>query len=320
MSQSGPARWTVLVTAPRAYQVIDRYREQLGAAGCTVTAHRSNERLEEDELLPLIGDADAIVCGDDRITGRVLNGAPHLKVIAKWGTGIDSIDRDAAARRGIAVCNTADAFSDPVADSVLGYVLMFARELDRMTADMRAGSWSRRPLRSLAESTLGIVGCGNIGRAVARRAAAFHMRILACEVHPMATAAAAELGVTPASLERVLAESDFVTLHADLRPENRHLINAGRLALMRPSAILINTARGPLVDEAALAAAIESGRIAGAALDVFEHEPLPASSPLRHLPNVHLAPHNANSSAAAAERVHANTIRMVLQTLESATR
>jgi D-3-phosphoglycerate dehydrogenase len=308
-------RWKVLVTAPRALPVLERYQRELGAAGCAVDSRVPLERFEEVELLPFVGDVDALICGDDRITDRVLAAAPRLKVIAKWGTGIDSIDCEAAARRGVAVRNTPNAFSDPVADSVLGYILLFARRLDRMTDDVRRGGWSHVPLRALSECTLGIVGLGNIGTAVARRAAPFGMRVLACDVRPLNGRAAetADVGVVP--LEQLLADSDFVSLHADLRPENGHLMNAERLALMRPSAVLINTARGPLIDEAALVTALRSGRLAGAALDVFETEPLPGTSPLRALPNVHLAPHNANSSPAAADRVHANTIRNVLNAL-----
>jgi D-3-phosphoglycerate dehydrogenase len=302
----------VLVTAPRAYQSIETYRDQLAAAGCQVRAYASRERLSEAELLPLVTDIDAIICGDDRITDRVLAAAPRLRVIAKWGTGTDSIDHAAARARGIAIRNTPDAFSDPVADSVLGYVLLFARQLDGMTFDMRAGEWVRRPLRALSECTLGIVGFGDIGSAVARRAVSFRMRVLASEIRPIADR---PNGVIVTTLEALLAESDFVTLHADLRPENHHLIDAARLAMMRPAAVLINTARGPLIDEAALVDALAGGRLAGAALDVFEHEPLPAASPLRRFSNVYLSPHNANSSHAAAERVHANTIRSLLEAL-----
>jgi phosphoglycerate dehydrogenase-like enzyme len=151
---------------------------------------------------------------------------------------------------------------------------------------MREGQWRHVSLRALSECTLGIVGFGHIGSAVARRAAGFRMNVLACDIKPLAGAVADELGVRIVSLEQLLASSDFVSLHADLRPCNRGLINDARLALMRPTAVLINTARGPLIDEAALIRALKDGRIAGAALDVFEIEPLPTSSPLRQLPNV----------------------------------
>jgi D-3-phosphoglycerate dehydrogenase len=309
--------WRVLVTAPRACQSIERYERELGTAGCLVDHCLTAERLDEQELLPIVKDVDALICGDDRITERVLDAAPRLKVIAKWGTGIDSIDVEAARRRGIPVRNTPDAFTDAVADTVLASILLFARKLDRLTADMRAGRWERIPLRALSECTLGIVGMGHIGTAVARRAYAFRMPILTCDVRPAAAGVMEALGVQVVDLDVLLSRSDFVTLHTDLRPGNRHLIDARRLSLMRPTAVLINTARGPLVDEAALAAAISTGRLGGAALDVFEEEPLPAASELRTLANVYLSPHNANASAAAAERVHGQTIRNVLTALET---
>lgn len=315
MSDAVAMRWSVLITARRACSDLERYRRELGAAGCAVTAQAPAERMEEAALLPLVANADAIICGDDRVTARVLDAAPRLKVIAKWGTGIDSIDVETARARGIAVCNTPDAFSQPVADSVLGYILLFTRHADTMTADMRAGRWRPVPLRALADCSLGIVGFGNIGRAVARRAAACGMRIRVCDARPVDPASAAAVGAEVASLDTVLSDSDFVSLNADLRADNRHLIDAARLATMRPSAVLINTARGPLVDEAALADALGQGRLAGAALDVFEVEPLPDDSPLRSLPGVYLAPHNANSSLAAAERVHVNTIHSVIRAL-----
>jgi D-3-phosphoglycerate dehydrogenase len=312
-------RWKVLVTAPRALDAIARYEKELGAAGCEVVAAVPAERLEEDDLLPLIGDIDAIICGDDCITSRVLDAAPRLRVIAKWGTGIDSIDLEGAKRRNIAVRNSPGAFSDPVADTVMGYILLFVRRLDRMTADMQAGSWQRLPLRSMRECTLGIVGLGDSGRAVAKRANAFGMTVLSSTLNEPSAAEAEKLNVELVSLTTLLGRSDFVTLHANLRPDNRHLIDVDRLRLMKPTAILINTARGELVDEAALVGALREKRLGGAALDVFEQEPLPSTSPLRSLANVYLAPHNANASFLAAERVHTNSIRNVLHTLEAAT-
>lgn len=307
----------VLITATRAVAVLERYEVELAAAGFAVRSATGAERLSAHELRPLVGDIDALICGDDRVDGAVLDAAPRLRIIAKWGTGIDSIDVDDARRRGILVKNVPGAFSAPVADSVLGYLLLFARQPDRVTDDMRRGVWRHLPLRALGECTLGIIGFGDIGQAVARRATAFGMRLLANSLDAPSAGLAGSLGVTMAPLEAVLAESDFVTLHADMRPENRHLIDADRLRLMRSSACLVNTARGGLVDEAALVAALSAGRLAGAALDVFADEPLPTTSPLRTLPNVYLSPHNTNASPLAAERVHQATIRHVVQALAS---
>ena len=269
-------------------------------------------------MLPIVSDVDAMICGDDQVSSRVIDSAPRLRVIAKWGTGIDSIDIVAARKRGIAVCNSPGAFSDPVADTVLGYILMFARKLADMTADMRAGQWRRLPLVSLTECTLGIIGLGQIGTAVARRATAFGMRTLSTTVPDASAGSRPELAAEVVTLDALLSQSDFVTLHCDLRTDNRHMINSSSLARMKPTAVLINTARGGLVDEGALVAALRDGRLAGAALDVFEDEPLATSSPLRRLSNVYLAPHNANASAAAAERVHANCISQVINALNSA--
>jgi D-3-phosphoglycerate dehydrogenase len=186
-----------------------------------------------------------------------------------------------------------------------------------LSADMRAGRWQRLPLRSLGECTLGVVGLGNAGQAVARRANAFGMRVLATTLPVVGGGTASESVASVVTLETLLTDSDFVTLHADLRADNVHLMNATTLRLLKPHAVLINTARGRLVDEQALVAALRERRMGGAALDVFENEPLPPDSPLRSLDNVYLAPHNANASSAAAERVHRISIKNVIEVLEN---
>lgn len=313
-----PDPWNILVTAPRAVEVMNRYRTALEGANCRVTFRLPLERFEEEDMLEFVAETHGIICGDDRISARVLEAAPRLRVISKWGTGIDSIDLDHARRLGIIVRNTPGAFSEPVADTVFGYILAFARQPCRMTRDMRAGAWQRIPLRALNECTLGVVGLGACGRAVARRALAFGMRVISSTLSTESNFLEPD-HVRMVSLDSLLVQSDFVTLHADLRPDNRHLIDDEKLALMKPTAVLVNTARGGLVDEQALVAALQEGRIAGAALDVFEQEPLPLDSPLRRLENVELAPHNANSSQRAAEHVHENSIRNLLETLKAST-
>jgi D-3-phosphoglycerate dehydrogenase len=275
----------------------------------------ATERLEEDELIALLPGVHGIICGDDRITARVLDTTSELRVISKWGTGIDSIDVDEARRRGIVVCNTPNAFSEPVADTVMGYMLMAVRQLDQMNRDMHAGLWHKPQLRALNELTLGIVGVGNCGRAVTRRAAAFGMRLLGTDIVEIAASVRLATGLEQVPLATLLHESDVVSLNCTLNPTSFHLINAETLALMQPSAVLINTCRGPVVDERALEDALLQGRLAGAALDVFEAEPLPAGSRLRSLPNCWLAPHNANSSVAAAACVHERTLHSLIDAL-----
>jgi D-3-phosphoglycerate dehydrogenase len=183
---------------------------------------------------------------------------------------------------------------------------------------MRAGVWTKPQLVSLGECTVGVVGVGNCGRAVARRAASFGARILGHDSRPIPPEVRAATGLESVSLEQLVRDADFITLHTDLNPTSYRLIGPAELAAMKPTAYLVNTARGPIIDETALIAALQAEQLAGAAMDVFEDEPLPASSPLRRMPNVQLAPHTANSSPRAAEGVHANTIRNLLTALAKA--
>jgi D-3-phosphoglycerate dehydrogenase len=308
--------WRVLVSAPYLIPVIEEYRPRLEKEGVEMIAARVKERLSEAELLEVIQDIDGIICGDDHITKRVMEAAPRLKVISKWGTGIDSIDAEEAQRRGIPVYRTPNAFSEPVADTVLGYILAFARKLSLMDQDIRNDKWEKPPLVSLSECTLGVIGVGDCGKAVVRRARAFGMRILGNDIVEMPKDFISETGIEMVSLGELLARADFISLNPDLNPTSYHLIGKPQLDAMKPGAYLINASRGPVVDEPALSTALQAGQIAGAALDVFEEEPLPANSPLRKLPNCLLAPHNANSSPRAWKRVHENTVRNLLKGLQ----
>jgi D-3-phosphoglycerate dehydrogenase len=301
-------KWRVLISAPYMLPELDKFRPRLEAEDVEIVTTRVNERLGEEELLPLVGTIDGAICGDDRFTERVLRKAPRLKVISKWGTGIDSIDTGAASKLGIRVYNTPNAFTDAVADTALGYIICFARRLPWMDQDIRRGLWSKPDAVSLRECVLGVVGVGNIGKAVARRARAFGMTTLGTDPVPPPASFIAETGLRLVPLRTLLEEADFVSLHCDLNPTSWRLIGRDELAVMRPSAYLINTARGPLIDEPALIGALSERRIAGAALDVFEVEPLPAQSPLRAIDRCLLAPHNANSSLAARRLVHESTI------------
>jgi D-3-phosphoglycerate dehydrogenase len=295
---------------------LDRFKPVLEGYDFDLIVPDVEERMEEDDLLKYAGQFDGTICGDDRYTARVIEAcSPRLKVISKWGTGVDSIDASACSRFNVILARTLNAFTTPVSDTVLGYILAFARRGPWMDAAMKRGEWEKIPGKTLSECTLGIIGIGNIGKAVTRRARAFGMKVLGTDIVDVDHVFIGESGIEMTNLGTLLAKSDFVSVNCDLNPTSRHLINADTLAKMKPTAILINTARGPIVDEKALVAALSSGQVGGAALDVFEFEPLPKDSPLLKMDNVMLAPHNSNSSPAAWERVHWNTIKNLVEGL-----
>lgn len=310
-------KWKILISAPYMQPVIDDYRAQFESHDAEIILPAVSERLNEDELLELVGDIDGVIAGDDCFSEKVLvKASPKLRVVSKWGTGIDSFDLIACERLGIAVRNTPDAFTSPVADSVLGYILSFARRLPWMDKNMKAGGWLKIPGRALNETVLGVIGVGRIGKAVVRRAQSFGMKIYGHDPLEMPKGFIAETGIEMVPLERLLRGSDFITINCDLNQTSKHLINDFAFQLMKSNAILINLARGPIVDESALVKALQSERLAGAAMDVFESEPLPEDSPLLGFDNVMLAPHNSNSSPEAWERVHRNTIKNLFDILE----
>ena len=278
---------TILFTAPYMIPFVDRFKPVFDKYGIELIVPDVKERMEEEHLLQYAGQFDGTICGDDRYTLRVIQAcSPRLKVISKWGTGIDSIDAEA-----------------------------FSRRQPWMDKEMKSGKWEKIPGKALSESTLGIIGVGNIGKAVTRRARAFGMKVYGNDIVDIDHVFISETGIEMTSLENLLAKSDFVSLNCDLNPTSHHIMNANTFALMKPTAILINTARGPLVDEKSLIEALQAKRLSGAALDVFEVEPLPLDSPLMKMDNVMLAPHNTNSSPAAWERVHWNTIKNLVEGL-----
>ncbi|MGD2026723.1 MAG: phosphoglycerate dehydrogenase [Anaerolineales bacterium] len=303
----------ILFSAPYMVPFIERFQPVFDHYQLDLIVVEVEERLEEEEILKYAGQFVGTICGDDRYTARVIEAClPRLKVISKWGTGIDSIDLDAAKRLGVIVGNTPNAFTLPVADTVLGYLLAFARRQPWMDAAMKSGLWEKIPGRALSECTLGVIGVGNIGKAVIRRARAFGMALLGTDIIEIPLDFVREMGLEMTSLDELLARADFVSVNCDLNPTSHHLINAQTLAKMKTTGVLINTARGPIVDELALIQALQNGVIGGAAMDVFEVEPLPEDSPLMQMDHVMIAPHNANSSPLAWERVHWNTIRNLL--------
>ncbi len=309
-----PPRFRVLVASrsfgPNCPEAIERMR----AAGCELIPNPWGRAPTEDELIARIGEADALISGTEPVTARVLAAAPHLKVIAKHGVGYENIDLEAARARGIPVALAGGAIADSVADMAMALLLALARSIPQGDRAVRAGGWPRMVGMELRDKTLGIVGLGQIGKAVCRRAKGFGMAVVAHDLYPDERFAAS-WGVRFLPLEELLATSDVVTLHAPAGAGTRHLINSETLARMKPGAYLINTARGDLVDEAALAEALRSGRLAGAAADVFAQEP-PGDSPLLALENFIAMPHSAGQTADGLRRMGEITAENALRVLQ----
>jgi D-3-phosphoglycerate dehydrogenase len=246
----------------------------------------------------------------------VIARAERLKVIVKWGIGMDAIDVEAAGRAGITVLNTPDVFADEVGDVVIGYLVLLARRLHEIDREVRAGGWPKPPGLTLSGKVLGLVGVGSIGRGVARRARAMGMSLLGYDVAGIPVSVRSGLDLQPVDLETLLASSDFISLNCPLTRENYHLLDQGAFARMKPGVYIVNTARGPLIDEEALAANLASGRVAGAALDVFEEEPLPPSSPLLGFDSCILGSHNASNTREAVLRVNRIALDRLFAELE----
>jgi D-3-phosphoglycerate dehydrogenase / 2-oxoglutarate reductase len=305
---------TVLITPPVLRDRAGAFLEILQQAGCDVRYPRQARLLSEVEIRDQIGGVDAVIASPEPYTRAVLAQADRLKIIARTGVGYEMVDLDAATRRGILVTITPGANHESVAEYAMALVLALGRGLPWFHASVSAGEWKRLIFAGIRGRTLGIVGLGRIGKAVAERAHAFGLRLIATEAFPD-QAFVARLGIELVPLPRLLAEADFVTLHTPVTAETRGLINRGTLALMKPTAHLINTARGELVDEQALADALRERRLAGAGLDVFHHEP-PAGSPLLGLENVLYSPHIAgidSGSLEAMATMAAETVVAVLR-------
>lgn len=295
--------WKVLITASGFGQTGQHALELLRQTGCHTIIPPKAGPLNSSEITALLPNIDAVLASLDDYSATVIGSAAasSLKIIARWGVGYDAIDVPAATRQGIVVTYTPGMLDDAVADYAFALLLCLARRVHEGHAAMREGSWKIEWGNDVAGKTLGIIGCGHIGMAVARRASGFAMRLLAYNRTPKPEAE--KLGVKYVSLEELLAQSDFISIHAALTPETRGMIGEAQFRKMRPSVFLINTARGAIVNESALIKALVDKRIAGAALDVFATEPLPADSPLRSTPRLLLSPHQGSSSLETGEHV-----------------
>lgn len=309
----------VLITCRQMQNCFEAFRERFDEQGIEYEMPSVVQQPTEDELIAIIGGFDGMIAGDDPLTARVLEHAKRMRIISKWGVGVDGIDIEAAKARGIAVTRTPGVFGDDVADVAAGYLVMLARQLHRTHESVRDGGWLKVEGTMLTGKTLGIAGLGSIGQAVARRGRGFGMDLVAYDVAAEALATvASDLGVDMVAQEDLFRRSDFLVLTAPLTAENRHMVNASTLGLMPHGARLVNVARGPLVDEAALADALASGAIAAAALDVFEEEPLPADSPLRAFEQCVFGSHNGSNTAEGVMRASAQAVENLLAGLAPA--
>jgi D-3-phosphoglycerate dehydrogenase len=305
---------TVLVTSHTFRRVSGDHVSRLEAAGCRLLTSPHNRGATEEELLPLVGDVEAVLAGTDAFTRRVFERAPRLRIVSRFGVGYDAIDVPAATDHGVWVTTTPGTNELSVADHTIALLLALARHLVPVANLTRAGQWERAFGRELSGAVLGLIGFGRIGRQVAQRARACGMELLVYDVAPDAAAAAA-VGARFAPLDEVLATADVVSLHAPATAGTRRLIDARALALMKPTAYLINTARGDLVDEPALAEALREGRLAGAGLDVFAQEPPDEANPLLALPNVLATPHVAGITEQSAQRMARLAVENILAVL-----
>jgi D-3-phosphoglycerate dehydrogenase len=272
----------------------------------------------EEELIEHGREADALLVIGEPLTAKVIDALDRCRVIARFGAGLDNVDIDAATAKGVQVTYVPGASVEEVSDHALAMIFSLARRMPDLDAATRSGNWGvlgeLPPFRRLVDQTVGIIGLGRIGQVLARKVRGLGMDLVAYDPF-LDDAAVSALGARPLTLDELLATSDYVSIHTPLTPETRHLIGAAELARMKPTACLINVARGGVVDQAALVAALGEGRLAGAGVDVFEAEPLPLDDPLLALDNVILSPHAAHHSLESMNELRGRVIADVAAVL-----
>jgi lactate dehydrogenase-like 2-hydroxyacid dehydrogenase len=303
-------------------EIVEDALEEFEGTGITVDLRRDHRPLPAEELRATAAEYDGLICLlTDRIDAEFLAACPRLRVVANVAVGFDNIDVAAATRAGVAVTNTPRVLTDATADLAFTLLLSTARRVPEGDAFLRAGKYTHWRVQQeqmgvdVFGATLGLFGLGQIGRAVARRARGFDMTVLYHDVQRLPAEDERELGVTYVEFEELLARSDFVSVHSPLTDTTRHRFDAAAFAAMKPSAMLINTARGPIVDEAALAAALRDGVIAGAGLDVFEREPEVDAQLLQLRERVVLLPHLGSATGSTRRemcRMAARNVRDAL--------
>lgn len=292
----------VLVTCPPMLGMIDEFIPIAAARGVELVPATVTQVLSQDELCALLPEFDGWIIGDDPATRRVFEAgkAGRLKAAVKWGIGVDNVDFAACKDLGIPIINTPNMFGGEVADVAVGYMIGLARQLFLTDRGIRAGGWPKPAGISLAGKRVALVGFGDIGRSVARRLLAFDMGVVAYD--PGVEGDGGLPGVERAAWPERIGEADFIVFTCALTAGNRHMLDAKVLAGAKSGANVVNVARGPLIDEQALVAALQSGQVGAAALDVFEEEPLPGDSPLRDMPQCIFGSHNGSNTKDAVRR------------------
>ncbi len=314
MSTSTAVRPKVLVTCAQMQRTLPFLQGQIDDARLEVVVPElTSQHFSEDELISLLPGMTAIIAGDDTISRRVLESTDDLKILIKWGIGMDAIDAAAAEDRGVIVRNTPGVFGAEVAESAFAYMLLLARSHLQIDRAVRQGGWPKVEGRTLSGSTLGVIGLGSIGREVAVRGNAFGMTVVAFD--PYISPESVD-DVALDELAAVLAMSDFVVVTCPLTSQTRHLLDERAFAVIKPNCLIVNVSRGPVIEEEALVAALKSGQVAGAGLDVFEVEPLPPDSALRTMDNVILGAHNGSNTTEGVRRASVRALEILLEELQ----
>lgn len=306
MSESGTAAHRVAVTCKHMQRDIDPYRPLFEDRGLElVIPPIPGQELAGADLIAAMAGVHGVIAGDDQFSREVLDALPDLVAISKWGIGMDGIDHQAAADHDITVTNTPGMFNDEVAEMALGYLIASVRGIVATDRTIRAGGWPNPVGRSLGALTVTVLGLGNIGLAFAKKCALLGMPVRGIDPGEAAQAAATDAGIAVMTLTDALPTTDVLVVTAPLNDATRGMIGAVEIAAMPPGALLVNVGRGPVVQGDAVADALESGHLAGAALDVFEEEPLPAAARLRSFDNCILGSHNSSNTDEACHRTHA---------------
>lgn len=288
---------------------------ELEEGGCEVVRNNTGKILDADSMKKLLADCDGIIVGIDPLNREVLDAAPRLRVISKYGVGLDNVDLEECKRRGIKVFRTTGANSNAVADYAFALMLGVARRVVDIDRRCRNSDWGKITTIDVHAKTLGIIGLGEIGKRVAQRASGFEMRVLAAD-EVWDKDFALKYDIVQSDVDRICREADFISLHCTLTDSSRNIINAERIAQMKPNAVIVNTARGGLIDENALFDALKNNRIWGAGLDVFEHEP-PENKEWFKLDNVIFGSHCSASTKGAVEAMGSMAVRNLLRGLAS---